>query len=284
MSRVAARTFELGVPLLAMLLVQPVSLAAAQGSEVATTSASPADEARISFEEGTRALREGRYADAVVALERSHALLPNVPNAFNLAVALLRAQQPLRALVILRALEDGLHGPLADAQQAAVTERVTEALGHVAQLEVVVHRPAGGDGPVAVRVDVDGASAIELTLAPGQTASRRIELEPGDHTLVVTAPPYLRAERSFAATAGSSSRTAFDLGLAATEGDAVAPAGTAASSIDETALWVGILTGVVVLTAGAVTVGVLVDQAQPRPVVDPVTGIAETLIGTRIAF
>jgi hypothetical protein len=242
----------------------------------------PAIEARAAFEAGTAALRDGHYDEAVVQLTRSHDLLPNVANAFNLAVALLRAGRPRESLALLRALEDDLHGPLSEEQRTAIDQRIAETLSRVAQLDVVVERVPGDDGgPARAILEVDGAEIAELEIGPGGSRTRRVELDPGDHTIAVRAPRYAPATRSVAVTAGSSSVTSFvlapEVAVAVTP-----PQQPPEGGVDETALWVGLIAGAVALAAGGITLGVWLDE--PRLVVDPETGIGETLLAAGVSF
>lgn len=132
-------------------------------------------EARALFDEGTRAVHEGRFREADVALSRSLELISHPATAFNLVVALRGLGAMVRASgVCARALETA---PLDVARASEAHALCDEVRSAVAQLTV----RAVGATPFVLWLD----GAIQAELSPGD--ERSLALDPGDHHLLALA-------------------------------------------------------------------------------------------------
>lgn len=162
---------------LALALLVAASPVGAQEGTAATEGADPeaVAEARSLFEEGTRAVHQGRFREADEALTRSLVLVPHPATAFNLVVAL----RGLGAMVRARGVcERSLESAALDAERAAEARSLCdEVRASVAQLTV----RAVGETPFVLRVD----GAIQGELTPGQ--ERSLALDPGEHHLLAIA-------------------------------------------------------------------------------------------------
>lgn len=246
---------------LASLLSGLVYLIAARG--VAQADPAPED-ARALFEAGTEALRRGAYDESIDLLSRSHALLPNVANAFNLGVALLRAGRVVRARDLLSQLESGAFGALADEQRAAVGERMREAESTLAVLEI------------AVRGAANPTLRIDGVVLETEGAEARVEVDPGAHRLEVQAPGAVSETRDLEMRPGVVTNLVIEL-----HPEPPPPVAVVEATSDDGWVWALGTTGVV-LAVGGVVLGVVLGTMGPRPITDPVTGIGETLtVSTR---
>ena len=142
--------------------------------------ATPDAQARADFDEGVRHAREQRWPDALAAFERSRARVDRPNAALNVALA-------LRQLGRLRAARQVLRECIAMPQTAAEPDLGRDAalllglvIDAIATVSLVVD-------PADATVRVDGEAAPD---------PRALELDPGDHAFVVSAPG--RADEAFA--------------------------------------------------------------------------------------
>ena len=137
----------------------------AAGSEV--------DEARELFLRGVELSEQERWGEALELFRRSRAITDRPSTTFNIAVALLRLGRPTEGLTALR---DYLRiaGPEDEARRAEAQELLELALSSVAELTLEVEPPFA-------EVRVDGA------LQAGDTRERVLTLDPGAHTVRVSA-------------------------------------------------------------------------------------------------
>jgi hypothetical protein len=137
-------------------------------------------QARQLFREGVGYAREHRWGEALEYFRRSRALVARPTTLFNIGVALLRLGRPTAAL---DALDDYLRvaDPERDAKRVEHARKMLEmALRTTAELELEVEPPEA-------TVRVDGQ------IASGTGSSRQLRLDPGDHRLEVSAEGYLDA-------------------------------------------------------------------------------------------
>lgn len=237
------------------------------------------EEARRKFEEGTLALREQRYGAAADALRRSLELMPNVANAFNLAVALRGAGRLTDALDILERLLLDEFGELGEERRPVVGEERRQVRAERPQLVVSVRGV-----PQAV-VAVDGR-----TVGTVSGAGLVVDVDPGERSVRVTATGAEPVERTVEVARGSMARVTMNVAPTPAETAANAenlqptetPApeepgepGTARGGIRAWPFIVG------ALALAGVAVGLAIGLQGVRtedPISDPVTGVGMTLL------
>ena len=143
-------------------------------------------EARARFEAGRGHARAERWADALLEFQASEALVPRAVTEFNLAATLLRLGRAREALAMVERLE--ARSDLDDRIATDVVALRAAARDAIRTLAVAV-------APASARIEVDG-SVIEGTGSP-----RAIPLDPGPHTIVVTAAGYSEHRATLAADA-----------------------------------------------------------------------------------
>ncbi|MEM9193534.1 MAG: hypothetical protein AAGF12_30445 [Myxococcota bacterium] len=219
-------------------------------------------EARRLFEEGTAALRANRLPEAERLLRASHERLPNIANAFNLAVALRKSGKIRAALRLLEQIDDGDFGSLEADRHEAVTAEADQARAELATLRIVTSptvrasvrangEPLGfvEERPLSVRVD-PGAVAIEVRADGYEQATRELTLLRGDRRTVE-----------------------FVLRPEVHDAPASEPEDEGGSLVW---LWVGLSAAAAI--GGGIALAILLQPGEADPIVDPVTGIGETLI------
>ncbi|MCB9600539.1 MAG: hypothetical protein H6720_09305 [Sandaracinus sp.] len=144
-----------------------VSVARAQDPEAI-------EEARRAFEAGSTLVAQGELAAGTAELERSLALFPYLPTAFNLAVAYARADDTLRAADLLGAILEGRFGALDPERRADVERTLREAERTLAVIEVEL--VGGREGWVAL----DDAAPLPLT-----NGRARLRARPGSSVVTV---------------------------------------------------------------------------------------------------
>ena len=177
---------SLGAGLIVLSAAAPGRAAWAQDIPITT----PAAQARADFDEGVRLARAQRWTDALAAFERSRARVDRPATALNVGLA-------LRQLGRLRAARQALRECLAMPQTAAEPD-------------------LGRDAALLLGLVVDAIATVSLTVDPpdatvridGDSGSdpRVVELDPGEHAFVVSAPG--RADETFALTLRAGERTA----------------------------------------------------------------------------
>lgn len=242
--------------LLAMLSAVSVAPAPAAGQD--------ARQARRLFDEGVRALREGRVAESRERFERSYALVPRASTLYNLGVAHRRAGDTLAAIDVFERVLRGEHGGVPASQRAAVEEQLEGARGELAHLVVSVDAAPG-----AVWVRVDGRSVAE-GIPP-----LRIGVDAGRHVVRVGSAGHATVEREVALERGA--ETPVQVTLEPEPAPVPSPAEVAArsareeasgvSGVDPTWVVVGVAAGVAVVVG--IVVAVVVATAPPGAETNP---------------
>ena len=257
----------------ALILSTLVPLAArAQAPEVDVE-----EEARLSFEEGTLALREQRYDEAASALRRSLELMPNVANAFNLAVALRGAGRLTDALDILDRLLLDEFGELDEERRPVVGEERRLVRAERPQLVVSVRGV-----PQAV-VEVDGN-----TVGTVSGAGLVVDVDPGERTVRVTAADAEPVERTVEVARGAMARVTMTVAptpvQTAVEAQPTVPSEPEPQDREEPGTSGGVrawpfIVGALALVGLAVGLAIGLQGVRSEdPISDPVTGLGMTLL------
>lgn len=143
-------------------------------------------EARARFEAGRTHARAERWADALLEFQASEALAARAVTEFNIAATLLRLGRAREALAMVERLE--ARSDLDDRIAGDVVALRAAARDAIRTLAVAV-------SPTSARIEVDGA------VIAGDGSPRAIPLDPGPHTIVVTAPGFSERRVTLAADA-----------------------------------------------------------------------------------
>lgn len=136
-------------------------------------------EARALFEQGIAYAGQERWGEALEYFRRSRRLVDRPSTAFNVAVALLRLGRPTEAQrALVEYLDVAGEAPSEEERRAEARRLLELALRSIATVELIVE-PADAD----VRVDGE--------LIAGDTAQRRLPLDPGTHAVRVTAEGFV---------------------------------------------------------------------------------------------
>ncbi|WP_434042815.1 MULTISPECIES: PEGA domain-containing protein [Sorangium] len=187
MARSPARTRRLGAFLVVALL------AAATPSSASAQGPGDVESARVLFVQGAKLARQGRWEEARALYSRSLEIKPAPLTRYSLGVAQKELGQFAGALASFRAF-------LAEPSTPATAPYVGPARDAVAALEARVGRATIAVRPGKVEgltLVVDGKPARG---GPGHV----VELDPGDHEVVASAPGYRSAAARFTVDAGGS--------------------------------------------------------------------------------
>ncbi len=232
------------------------------------------EEARLKFEEGTLALREQRYDEAASALRRSLELMPNVANAFNLAVALRGAGELTSALDILDRLLLDEFGELDEERRPVVGEERRQVRAERPQLVVSVR------GVPEAMVAIDGT-----TVGTVSGAGLVVDVDPGARTVRVTADGAEPVERSVEVERGSMERVTMNVVPTPTRTAEQAEPSVPEPEPEEPErpssgirAWPFVVGGLVLAgLAVGLAIGLQGVRTQ-EPLSDPVTGVGMTLV------
>lgn len=237
-------------------------LAVLSAVSVTPAAAQDARQARRLFDEGVRALREGRVAESRERFERSYALVPRASTLYNLGVAHRRAGDTLAAIDAFERVLRGEHGGVPAPQRAAVEEQLEGARGELAHLVVSVDGVTGtvwvrvDDRPVAegrppLRIDVDAGRHVIRVGAAGRAAEREVVVERG-----AEAPVRVALEPETPPIPGP-----------AEVAERAAEEGSAGAGVDPTWVVVGVASGVAVVVG--IVVAIVVATAPPGAETNP---------------
>ncbi|WP_437592225.1 hypothetical protein [Sorangium sp. So ce1000] len=201
--------------LTAALCAAPAPVAAQSAADVAV--------AREIFIEGSELARQGRWEEARERYERSLAIKRAPITLYSLGVAQQQTGQLVEALESFRAFLVEPSAPATKAYEKLARKAVQELEESVAALELRL----SPDDAAGLEVKIDGV------VVPTAALDRLRPVNPGNHTVTMSAPGYREAERSV--VAGPGSRVVVVLSL---EREAVpweAPGGPRASSVSAAA-------------------------------------------------
>ena len=150
----------------------------ARGPTAGPNAATIAGRAKAKFEQGLALSDDGKWVDALMAFRESNDLVPSAVVQYNIAVTLQSLGKYLEARkTIDGTLDDIAHHKLF-LKQPGLKKDLTELRESVgAKIVIASLKVSPADG----RVEVDGA-------APEPLPDGRVELDPGRHLFVVTAP------------------------------------------------------------------------------------------------
>ena len=242
----------------------------------------PADasqrEARQLFDEAVPLLEAGSFDAAREPLRRSLELFPNLPTAFNLAVALSHTGETHAAIALFDAILAGEYGPMSDAQRTDATAMLRQARRDLATLRI---RAAGAP---QIRIHIDGHHVGDVV--GGAELAWRVDA--GSHIVGASAAGHAEVEESVTLRRGQRRRLTLQLGeatLVPEPGDPSLHAqATALETEDDESSGVGAELALIIGGGAAVVAGIVVGvflltretQTSP-PVTDPVLPIVETL-------
>lgn len=216
-----------------------------------------AEDARRHFEVGMRALTDARFHDAARELAISHRLLPNVANAFNLAVALLRVARVQESIALFEALLSGSFGELEAAQRTAIQTRIDEAARALAELHVQIR------GTEVARIVVDGQEVGET-----RSGVLSVHVDPGPRRVEAAAEGFEDAAETARAESGAAVTVELTLSPRSRE---------TLPSRARRRRWLAVSLSLVAAGAVGLVLGLTLPGRRADPVVDPITGIGETL-------
>lgn len=146
-------------------------------SAAAYAQTQPVPPEQAEFFQGVADLRDGRFQDAVVHFEQSTRIRPEPVALYNLAVALRGAGQLVRAITVFERYA------LAPSPSATGPMTLLEVRNEIARLRASVITVTLRVSPARAIVAIDGAAP-----QPAQTV---YSLDPGPHTLRVSASGYM---------------------------------------------------------------------------------------------
>lgn len=190
----APRSVRATVPLLFLLTVGLPAAVRAQDQAAPRT-------VQSLFEDGTDAIREGRFADARDLLREAHDRARRVGTAFNLAVALRGTGEVVACTELFDALLALEFGELPDATRAQVVPLRAECAALRARLTVRV------EGPQRAELSIDGRPVGEVVA----DADPARWLDPGTYVLTLRAPGREERTRSVTMARGEARTEAFEL-------------------------------------------------------------------------
>ncbi|KYF65004.1 hypothetical protein BE15_46715 [Sorangium cellulosum] len=187
MARSPARSRRLGAFLVVALL------AAAAPSSASAQGPGDVESARVLFVQGAKLARQGRWEEARALYSRSLEIKPAPLTRYSLGVAQKELGQLAGALACFRAF-------LAEPSTPATAPYVGPARDAVAALEARV-----GRATIAVRPgNVEGLTLVVDGKPARGGPGHVVELDPGDHEVVASAPGYRAASARFTVDAGGS--------------------------------------------------------------------------------
>ncbi|MCB9596050.1 MAG: hypothetical protein H6719_25235 [Sandaracinaceae bacterium] len=228
--------------------------------------AQDADSARSLFERGYAALLDGRFPEARDRLQESLDRQARPATAFNLVLALLGTEQPVRARAVCERLLDDGFGRLRGAHRAEAERECARADVEVGHLDLAI------EGATRADIQVDGAPSGVV-----ENGRRQLELDPGPHLVAVRTNDGRTAQQRVRIERGHTRRLVLTVSAAAATGGPVGDV----EPVDDEPPWalIGVLTGsALALIVGAILIGWAVDAANgPEPLTDPVFGVVMAL-------
>jgi len=144
--------------------------------------------ARDLFDRAVKLSDEGRWQEAEAAFAESAEISPNASSLLNLAVARYEIRRPVEGLAALDRF-DRLPDVRGASRDRAQLIRI--------RLEAQIAGVTVTASPASAELFVDGKLVV------GRTAERPLRLDPGQHTITLSAPGYASSTRSIDASAGT---------------------------------------------------------------------------------
>jgi hypothetical protein len=145
-------------------------------------------EARALFERGVQLIDEGRFGEAITTLEASERLRPSPAVSYNLGLALRGVGRPQAAIAAFERY-------LAQPSRSATPTELTQVRAIVAELRASLAQLALRIEPATAVARIDGA--------PPQTVTGLLTLDPGAHTIELSAPGFVPTTRTIELAAGA---------------------------------------------------------------------------------
>jgi hypothetical protein len=167
--------------------------------------------ARNAYAAGKKKLEAGDYVGALGEFRTAEALVPGGAPKYQIAVCLDNMGQTADAVAAYRTFIDSRPGAKYASEIVAAGKRLSEL---EAQL----------DSKVVVRVTPAGVAGTVITVDGSPAAGPELSLEPGTHTIEVTAPGYDKATQTVEVKGGESTDVSITLQVSATTPPAPVPA------------------------------------------------------------
>lgn len=235
------------------------------------------EEARRLFDDAVPLLEARQFAEAVAPLRRSLELFPNLPTAFNLAVAMTHAGETQAAIALFEDILEATYGELSITQRA---DTITMLRGARADLATLRIRASGAP---SIRIHIDGQHVGDVVGG----AELAWTVDAGEHVVGASAEGFESIEQPVEVRRGQRRRVTLEIGelpggSAARERSLLSASPTRREErVDDAgwdpavALWIG--AGAAVVAGVVVAVVLLSDPGIADPVGDPVLPIVETL-------
>ncbi len=228
------------LPVFALVILGAGAAAAASPKERA--------EARTLVNEGKKAMREKRFADAATALRRADELDSSLQTKLDLASALVEQHRLVEASRVLHGVTDGT---VASASTKRFHEQAKKQLTAIEPRIPWIQVDVGGPSPGKAQTTIDGKEI---------DASNEVPSDPGDHEILVRADGFENGTRSLSLREGAHEHLHLD--LAPLEKAAPPPKVTGASRAPAITLFV--LGGAGLLVGGGAGIAALVQASDAR--------------------
>jgi tetratricopeptide (TPR) repeat protein len=150
------------------------------GAAVAQAQPEPQEVARGHYERGVEAIEDARWSDALAEFQRSYEIWPTPPALFNAGLALRALGRVREARDVFSALLE--QHPDADAAIRAEAEELERTTSQrIGRIEIAGLPPPSS----SLRIRLDGVPHED-----GGARPLRLEVDPGDHALVVSQSGY----------------------------------------------------------------------------------------------
>ena len=206
---------------------EPDSPAVAEEGAEERAEPAPEDPARAAFVEGTRLVREARWAQALAAFEKAAKLRPHPVVTYNIGACERAMGRYTRAR---RAFTEALRAHRSNPEQAMPESLATQADGYVREIDQLIAEVTMSITPAGAILSVDGrplesapGPGAQPTLVAGTrdagtgevapTGKFRILLDPGAHVFTLTRKGFAPAVINKTLSPGSKTDLPVELGL-----------------------------------------------------------------------
>ncbi len=163
--------------------------ATAIGPQVASQSFKVKQEAQAAYVKGKAAMAKGDYAAALESFRKADSLHPGAAPKYQIAVALDRLNQLEEAIAAYRTFIDSDPGP-------KYADRVVAAGQRIAELEKLLITK------VTLQITPPNLGGLAITVDGNPVQGTEIDVKPGEHTIVVSAPGHVPVTETITARAG----------------------------------------------------------------------------------